>query len=168
MLQRARGGTELHGLARQLVSVHIRWVTIATAAATSTAPMSAFLARWADMATWPDWNLDTEWVRLDGPFETGATGTLKPKGGPKVRFTVTRLDDEAFVDVSSMPGAKVIFDHRFARTDDGGTRIDVTVDITGPLALVWRTILGGGFAKTLQPDLDRLVATAELDVATTG
>lgn len=138
---------------------------IATAAATSTAPISAFLARWADMATWPEWNLDTEWVRLDGPFQQGATGTLKPKGGPKVRFTVTRLDDGAFVDVSSMPGAEVVFDHRFAPTDDGGTRLDVAVDITGPLAVVWRLVLGRGLATTLQGDLDRLVETAELDVA---
>ena len=41
---------------------------IATARATSTAHPSAFFARWADTATWPEWNTDTEWVRLDGPF----------------------------------------------------------------------------------------------------
>jgi len=120
------------------------------------------------MATWPEWNLDTEWARLEGPFEQGATGTLKPKGGPKVRFTIARLDDEAFVDVSSMPGAKVVFDHRFASTPGGGTHLDVTVDIRGPLAMVWRKILGSGFVTTLQPDLDRLVAMAEADQAAIG
>ena len=143
-------------------------MTIATASATSTAPISAFMARWAAMDTWPEWNLDTEWVRLEGPFEQGATGTLKPQGGPKVRFTIARLDDEAFVDVSSMPGAKVVFDHRFASTPGGGTHLDVTVDIRGPLAMVWRKILGSGFATTLQPDLDRLVAMAEADQAAIG
>ena len=65
--------------------------TLATAHATSTAEPAAFFARWADMATWPQWNLDTEWVRLDGPFVAGATGTLKPKGGPTVSFVIERL-----------------------------------------------------------------------------
>jgi hypothetical protein len=138
--------------------------TIATASATSTAPPSAFFARWADMATGPEWNTDTSWVRLDGPFAEGATGTLKPKGGPKVRFEVTRLDDEHFVDVSRLPGGRITFAHRI-KTADGSTRVDVTVSIDGPLGLVWRRILGGGFRASLQPDLDALVATAERDVA---
>ena len=80
--------------------------TLAVAsAATSAAPATIF-ARWADMATWPTWNLDTEWVRLDGPFATGSTGSLKPKGGPKVRFVIERLVPEReFVDVSLLLGA---------------------------------------------------------------
>ena len=49
----------------------------------------------------------------------------------------------------------------------GGTAssLDVTVDIDGPLGLLWRAVLAGGFRDTLQADLDRLVATAERDVA---
>ncbi|MDQ1701545.1 MAG: hypothetical protein QOF57_797, partial [Frankiaceae bacterium] len=52
--------------------------TLATAEVTSTAPAQAFFDRWADMSTWPEWNTDTEWVRLDGDFAEGATGVLKP------------------------------------------------------------------------------------------
>ena len=48
--------------------------TIATAQLTSGRRPPAFFDRWADMATWPQWNTDTEWVRLDGPFRSGATG----------------------------------------------------------------------------------------------
>ncbi|MDX6436655.1 MAG: hypothetical protein QOK34_1489, partial [Gaiellaceae bacterium] len=51
-------------------------IKIAEAKATSSAPPAAFFARWADMATWPEWNTDTEWVRLDGPFAAGSTGVL--------------------------------------------------------------------------------------------
>jgi hypothetical protein len=43
-------------------------IKIATAHVMSSAPASAFFERWADMTTWPEWNADTEWVRLDGPF----------------------------------------------------------------------------------------------------
>lgn len=140
---------------------------LATASATSTAPASAFFARWADMGTWPEWNTDTAWVRLDGPFTQGVTGSLKPKGGPQVRFTVERLDDDAFVDVSRMPGGRVTFDHRIEEGPHG-THLEVSVDVSGPLGFLWRRILGEGFRRSLQPDLDRLVETAEADVRATS
>ena len=87
--------------------------TLATADVTTSAAPAAIFARWADMSTWPEWNLDTEWARLDGAFVQGATGVLKPKGGPKVRFTVQKLvPGRAFVDVSRLFGARLTFDHR--------------------------------------------------------
>jgi hypothetical protein len=134
--------------------------TLATASATSTASSAAFFARWADMATWPEWNADTEWVRLDGPFITGATGVLKPKGGPKVTFVVQSLTDKEFIDVSSLVGAKLTFAHHVSASPDG-TRVDVAVSLTGPLAPVWNLIMGKGLKASLQRDLDALVAAAE-------
>jgi hypothetical protein len=133
---------------------------IASAHVTSSAPPSAFFARWADMATWPEWNLDTEWVRLDGPFAEGATGTLKPKGGPKVPFVVDRLTEDEFVDVSKLLGARLTFAHRVTTTGDR-TEVSVDATISGPLAPVWKLILGKGIAASAQPDLERLVAAAE-------
>ncbi len=134
---------------------------IATASVTSSAPAAAFFERWADVATWPEWNTDTAWVRLDGPFAAGTTGRLKPKGGPAVRFVVERLSAEEFVDVSRLVGARLTFDHRVAATADGGTRVDVTVTLTGPLRRLWNAILGSGIAASVQPDLDRLAAACE-------
>ena len=82
---------------------------IAAAHAVSTAAPADFFAVWADMATWPEWNADTEWVRLDGPFVEGATGTLKPKGGPKV----------GFVDVlRGVFGARLMFPVEFVGRGD--------------------------------------------------
>lgn len=135
---------------------------ITTAQAQSTAPPAAFFERWRDVATWPEWNHDTEWVRLDGPFAAQATGVLKPKGGPKVKFVIEQLvENEEFVDVSKMPGARLRFAHLIQVRDDGGSALRVTISITGPLAWLWRRILGPGFVKNAQPDLDRLVDVAE-------
>jgi hypothetical protein len=135
--------------------------TIATAHISSTAAPAAFFERWADMATWPEWNLDTEWVRLDGPFVEGATGVLKPKGGPKVAFTVERLVPGCeFVDVSKLFGARLTFAHT-VRELAGGCEVSVTVTLTGPLGRLWRLILAKGIAASAQPDLERLGAVAE-------
>ena len=139
--------------------------TLAEAHVVSTAPPSAFFSRWGDMATWPEWNADLDWVQLDGPFVSGATGRLKPTGGPKVRFVVERLDPEReFVDVSRLVGARLTFAHLVERLPDEGCRVDVTVTIAGPLAWLWTKILGKGIAESVQPDLIRLAAVAEQDV----
>jgi hypothetical protein len=141
-------------------------IRIVAVSATSSAPPSAFFARWADMATWPQWNHDTEWVRLDGPFAEGATGKLKPKGGPVVRFVVERLvPGRSFVDVSSLLGARLVFDHTVHEAPDGGTTVDVVVTLGGPLRRIWNLILGSGIRESAQGDLDALVDTAEADVA---
>src|SRR3954449_8721867 len=107
-------------------------IEITQAHARSTAAPAAFFERWADMATWPEWNQDTEWVRLDGPFAAGSTGALKPKGGPQGRFVVAPLTDRGFGDVSRLPGARPPFDHQIAPTETG-CRIDVRVTMHGPL-----------------------------------
>lgn len=135
--------------------------TIATATVSSAASPAAFFAEWADMASWPEWNLDTEWVRLDGPFVEGATGTLKPKGGPKVPFVVARLvEGREFTDVSRLVGARLTFRH-LVSVDSGRTTVSVEVGFSGPLAPVWRLILGKDLRASLQPDLERLASRAE-------
>ena len=133
---------------------------IATAQIVSTAPPSVFFEIWGDMTSWPEWNSDTEWVRLEGPFVQGARGRLKPRGGPSVPFTVERLDDTAFVDVSKLLGARLVFAHLVTAMPEG-TRIDVTIGIDGPLGWLWRRIMGAGLASSVETDLHALVARAE-------
>jgi hypothetical protein len=135
--------------------------TIASAQITTDVPGQAFFERWADMATWPAWNTDTEWVRLDGPFRTGATGVLKPKGGPATRFVVASLvPGREFTDVSLLIGARLTFQHRVHVEPDGRTTVAVRVTIAGPLAFLWRALLGKGIAGGLGDDLARLEAAA--------
>lgn len=138
--------------------------TLAAATAESTAPASHFFALWADMDSWPEWNTDTEWVRLDGPFEQGAAGSLKPKGGPKVRFVIEKLTEDQFVDVSTLFGARLVFDHRVQRMSSG-TSVSVEVSVTGPLRLLWTALLGKGLRRSVAGDLAGLVAAAEARVA---
>lgn len=132
-------------------------IEIGTAEVTSTASPQAFFARWADMATWPEWNTDTEWVRLDGPFATGSTGVLKPKGGPKTKFVIEKLTDREFVDVSMLLGARLTFHHTVSVVPQG-TSVSVAVTLSGPLARLWNLLLGKGIKASLRRDLDNLVA----------
>ena len=135
-------------------------ITLGTASATSTAPASAFFARWIDHDTWGAWSPDTDWVRVDGPVALGAMGVIKPTGGPKTRFTISALDpDREYTDTSYLPGARLVFQHLVA--EGGVTTLDVAVSISGPLAWLWARVMGAGFRESTQADLDRLVALVE-------
>ena len=137
-------------------------ITIVSAHATSVAPPSLFFARWADMATWPQWNSDIAWARLEGPFVEGSTGVIKPKKGPTTKFVIERLDPgRAYVDVTRLLGARLTFSHLITDGSDGGCAIDVTISLRGPLAPIWKLLLAKGFTTTAQLDLDRLVEVVE-------
>jgi hypothetical protein len=135
-------------------------IGIATAHVAASASPSAIFDRWADVATWPQWNTDTEWVRLDGAFTQGGTGVLKPKGGPKVKFVIEKLTESEFVDVSRLVGARLTFSHLVTPTPDGSV-VDVAITMSGPLAWLWNRILGKGLAASVQPDLEALARAAE-------
>jgi Polyketide cyclase / dehydrase and lipid transport len=34
---------------------------------------------WSDVANWPRWDGELEWAKLNGPFEAGVVGAMKPK-----------------------------------------------------------------------------------------
>ena len=137
--------------------------TICTATATSSAAPSTFFARWADMATWPEWDEAVAWARRDGPFAAGTSGALKPRGGPKVSFVIETLEPgREFTDVSSMPGARLRIRHLVA-AEGGVTRVDIEVSMEGPLAWLWRRAIGRGVASSTPEGLAKLVTLAESD-----
>lgn len=136
-------------------------ITIAHDTAVSTATPADFFARWTDHQTWSQWDTDTDWVQLDGPVARGATGTLKPSGGPKTRFTIHELiPDREYTDRTKLLGATLLFRHVAEATKDG-TRLEITVTLDGPLAGLWARILGGDFATSAPEGLRRLVALVE-------
>ena len=144
-------------------------IVLCTAHATSSAPPSAFFDRWADMDTWSEWDEGIRWVRRDGPFVAGTTGSLKPRGGPKVGFVIeTLVPDREFTDRSSLPGAAITIRHLVEVDGDGVTAVNIVVSIDGPLARLWRLFVGRGIAESTPTGLRRLVEVVEADAAITG
>ena len=136
-------------------------ITLAHASASSTATPTRFFERWVDHASWTQWSPDAEWVTVEGPVQLGARGKLKPVGGPVVPFTITALEaDREYTDSSKLFGATLVFQHLVEATATG-SRLEVTVTVSGPLAKLWVAILGKGFAESAPADLDRLIALAE-------
>jgi hypothetical protein len=139
---------------------------LCSVSATSSSAPSTFFDRWADMDTWPEWDEAVRWVRRDGPFAEGTRGSLKPKGGPRVAFVIeTLVPNREFTDRSTMPGAALTIRHLVGVLDDGRTHIAVVVSIEGPLARLWKLVVGRSIAESTSDGLRRLVEMVEADAA---
>lgn len=136
-------------------------IIVATASAHTTASAKEIFSRWADHATWPEWDTDTEWVQVFGPVREGTHGTLKTHGGPTVNFVISTFEpDREYTDTSALPGAKLVFQH-LARQTENGTEVNAQVTLTGPLSKMWAIILGKNFRATVPAALDRLIKLVE-------
>jgi polyketide cyclase/dehydrase/lipid transport protein len=89
-------------------------------------PVEAVWDVYTDVGTWPVWSHDIERADLDGqPFAAGMGGTVKFRGLPSARFWVTGVDAPrryvTWVDfrLARLRFARVIFDHRLERLDEG-------------------------------------------------
>jgi Polyketide cyclase / dehydrase and lipid transport len=134
---------------------------IAEASAVAAATAEDVWARWADVATWQEWDDGIEWCRLDGAFQAGSKGQLRPKGGPTVRFVLMEAaQGVGFRDRSFLPLARLDFTHRVEPVD-GGVRITHRVEIGGPLGWLFGRVMGAGFREGLPQTVRSLAAAAE-------
>ncbi len=124
---------------------------------TTTATPERLWDLYREPTTWPEWDHQIEDVTVDGPFETGATGTIKPVGGPRTKFRMVEVTEKvSFTDVTRLPLAKMRFDHRI---EPGAITHRVT--ITGPLAPLFARVIGRKVVADLPTAMRTLAARAE-------
>jgi uncharacterized protein YndB with AHSA1/START domain len=128
---------------------------------TTAAPEDAW-AVLAAVAQWPAWDHEIERAELDGPLTAGATGTLKPAGGPTTHFTVTVADaPHRLTDVTRLPLARLTFDHHYSAVPDGGARLTHAVRIDGPLTPLFARVIGRKIVAGMPQAMAALAARAE-------
>ena len=116
--------------------------------------------RYADRASWSEWDHGIESITLDGPFAVGTTGTAKPKRGPATKFEVLEVTEgRSFTEVSFLPLARMRFSHKIDPTPTGA---DIThrVTISGPLAPLFSRVIGKKVAAELPAAMRRLGSVA--------
>jgi len=89
-------------------------------------------------------------AKIDGPFAVGAKITMRVKGHPPLRLTVTRVEAPmVWTGVARAPGLTETIDHLIEPTYPG-TLITQRTVFTGPLASIAARILGGRVRKTFE------------------
>jgi uncharacterized protein YndB with AHSA1/START domain len=117
---------------------------------------------WSDTSTWPRWNPDVEEVSLDGPFRSGATGTMQTRSGGKHRITISEVaPGRSFVlESDGVPATKLLFTCQVAAAGEG-SRISQSVSLKGPLSFLFGPLMGKRIASSFPALLDGLATAAE-------
>lgn len=132
-----------------------RWETTSTLEA-DVPPAAVWELAYVDAEAWPKWNTEIKSAGLDGPLGQGATAKIVFKTGLRLRFEVVEFEDgRLFTDEARLPGARMGHRHLIEPTENG-SRLNNTIYIEGPLAPIWRRIMGPRAAKLL-PDAQRAV-----------
>ncbi len=116
---------------------------------------------WADVENWKVWDQGVEWSRIEGGFRVGAKCILKPVGGPTTSAIITECQPlKRFVDVTSLPLAKMEFAHELWEKEDG-LHITHRVTISGPLSFLFAQVIGKDAARDLPEAMDGLIRVAK-------
>ena len=139
-----------------------RWETTSTREG-AVAPADVWEQAYADAAAWPRWNDELKSAELDGPLRLGATAKIAFNTGLRLRFRVVEFEPgRLFTDEARLLGARMGHRH-LVEPADGGSRLTNTIYIEGPLAPLWRRVMGPRAAKALPA-----AQQAALDLAAAG
>ena len=118
-------------------------------------------AAWAvatDVNGWAAWDPHEEQARLDGPFQVGATGWSKPRGGPATSWRVTEVvAQRRWASACPLPGGRLAGVTTFEPVGGGRVRCVKTVSVSGPLVPLFRLYFG----RRIRRDMARTFAALE-------
>jgi uncharacterized protein YndB with AHSA1/START domain len=115
----------------------------------TTATPEAVWRRWADVATWPEWNADIESVSVAGPFAAGGLIVMTPKGQEPVQLRiVAAVENESFTDEASLDGTVIRTVHRISPVADR-FHIMYRTEITGRAADAIGPAITADFPETM-------------------
>lgn len=134
-----------------------RWETTSTLEA-DVRPDAVWDNAYADADAWLLWNPELKRATLDGLLADGAEAKIVFRTGLRLRFRVVEFEaGRLFTDEARLPGARMGHRHLVEPTTAGGSHLTNTIYIEGPLAGMWRRILGPAAARAL-PDAQKTVA----------
>ncbi|MEQ1977496.1 MULTISPECIES: hypothetical protein [unclassified Xenorhabdus] len=115
-------------------------------------------AMWQDVSSWPGWDKEIKWARLNGNFKKGSTGRMKPISGPEVNFTLNHVEPlHSFSDVAKLPLTTLVFDHEYINsTDTLPARIRHSVTMKGWLAPMFGHLIGSKIKNHLRDAMTEL------------
>lgn len=126
-----------------------RWETTSTLAAE--VPAAAVWERaYADAEAWPRWNAELRRASLDGPLAADARARIVFRTGLRLSFRIVEFEaGRLFTDEARLPGARIGHRHLVEPEPGGGARLTNTIYVAGPLAAIWRRVLGPAAARSL-------------------
>ena len=127
----------------------------------TTASPAAIWQIWQDVNNWNTWDSGVKFSTINGPFKTGTTGTLKPKGGPLVQIKLTHVrPKKMFISESKLPLTRIIVSHSITKSG-GKTFVTHHIEMKGLLSFVFAFLIGRNMKKHLPLEMMTMIKKAE-------
>ena len=124
-------------------------------------PRAAVFALYEDVTSWPRWDSEIEAVHLPEGLNPGAVGWLKPRKGPKAQIEISEVvPGKSFTVLGRLPLCQMRFGHELESKGDT-TTVTHWVRFIGPLAFLFRLVIGSGIDATLPDTLIGLKRAGE-------
>ncbi len=128
------------------------------------APADVVWQVYADVERWPEWTAsmsEVAFVRGDA-LADGAEVRIKQPRLPRVTWAVTDLTPGAsWTWEARSPGAHTVARHVVTATGDGTTRVQQSIDQTGPFGSLVGLMIAGLTRRYLRMEAEGLKAAAE-------
>lgn len=117
---------------------------------------------WQDVANWNSWDEGIEFARLNGPFQAGSLGCIKPFDGPLLKTQLIKVvPNELFIQEAKLLWAKAVMTHSIS-LDNGITQVTFQTDIQGPLAFFYSCFIGNSIRKKIPVEMKAMLEKAIL------
>jgi hypothetical protein len=128
----------------------------------TTAKPEAIWRLWADVPNRTCWDDSLERITLQGPFQSGAAGTVKLRGQPERKFEVVdTVPPQTYTDRFLLPlGGKMDWAHTISEVD-GVRAVTFDVSVTGPTSPILAPVLKRILRRELPVTVEKLIALAE-------
>jgi len=126
----------------------------------NTSPFRIF-ALYKDVSNWRLWDTEIDSSELEGEFEVGVYGRLKPRKGPEAEFRLVAIDENrSFTLQASLPMCVITFEHELIPAGNM-TRIIHRVYFDGPFSFLYSKLLGRQLRRGIPAALRGLKRMAE-------
>jgi hypothetical protein len=124
-------------------------------------PANMIFQQYMDVSNWNKWDKDVFSSSIDGTFEMGSTGLLKPSSGPQGKFRLTEVTlNQSFTSQTALPLCALIFEHTL-KPIGKGTLVTHKVQFTGVLSFLFGRLIGASIKKGLPNALMGLKSVCE-------
>ena len=117
---------------------------------------------WTNVEGWAEWDTEIEYATIDGVFQEGQTGTLKPKGAAEAKYYLSNVrENVSFTTHVLLPANSQLENwHIIVDKKDGTAEMTHGVRMKGILSWVFSVLLGGKYSKALPDVMDKVRAAA--------
>ncbi|MEV6774328.1 SRPBCC family protein [Nocardia sp. NPDC051030] len=118
-----------------------------------------------DVAHWADWDPHEEKSRIDGPFEAGTKGWVKPKGAPAGPFTIVAVEPgKSWTSEAGIPFGKLRGHRTYEVVGEGKVKVAEQVEVHGIFGLLFKRV----WEKGMRADMPLTFAALEAEALRRG